>query len=239
MGGGAGVPIHPSGDSTRGVTCTHGYRMVCSAAPFTWRYGSPTIPRMGTAIPLPTPTASWLFTALHSVPPGAVVPCGPSWGGPAMGQARLWTGACKYCHGTRPGGKIEASMRIKGTAFVLLAGFVTALAGARLAHAQTPQSLGEIALKEQERRKALKAAGKVLSNADLPKIPSATTPKTLPEGGAVKPEAAQQPAAAKPPQEERDEAWWRQRMGQLREELRRNELFAEALQTRINSLTND
>ena len=28
-------------------------------------------------------------------------------------------------------------------------------------------------------------------------------------------------------------------MGALREELRRNEMFAEALQTRINSLTND
>lgn len=129
-------------------------------------------------------------------------------------------------------------MRSKGTAFVLLTGFLTALAGASLAHAQQSQSLGEIALKEQERRKALKASGKVLSNADLPKNATPATPKTLPEGAAAKPEAAQ-PPAAKPPQEERDEAWWRQRMSQLREELRRNELFAEALQTRINSLTND
>lgn len=130
-------------------------------------------------------------------------------------------------------------MRSKGTVFVLLAGFFMASAGASLAHAQQSQSLGEIARQEQERRKALKAGGKVLSNADLPKITSAPTPKTLPETGAAKPETAQQPASAKPPQEERDEAWWRQRAAQLREELRRNELFAEALQTRINSLTND
>ena len=125
------------------------------------------------------------------------------------------------------------------TAFVLLAGFVFTLAGATAARAQGNPSLGELAAKEQERRKALKAAGKVLSNADLPKNTSAATPKTLPEGGAAaaKPDAAEpKPKAA---EEERDEAWWRQRMSGLREELRRNEMFAEALQTRINSLTND
>jgi hypothetical protein len=123
------------------------------------------------------------------------------------------------------------------TAVIVLAGLVLTLAGATAATAQGTQSLGELAAKEQERRKAMKAAGKVLSNADLPKITSPATPKTLPEGtAAAKPEAEQKPKAA---EEERDEAWWRQRMSALREELRRNEMFAEALQTRINSLTND
>jgi septal ring factor EnvC (AmiA/AmiB activator) len=37
----------------------------------------------------------------------------------------------------------------------------------------------------------------------------------------------------------KDETWWRQRIGQLRDSLRRNEILAEALQTRINALTND
>lgn len=129
-------------------------------------------------------------------------------------------------------------MRSTGRGYVLLGTFVAALATGTLAQARQNPTLGELALKEQQRRKALKAAGKVLSNADLPKVSSAPTPKALPEAGPAKSEAEAK-GAAKPPQEERDEAWWRQRMGALREELRRNEMFAEALQTRINSLTND
>ena len=122
------------------------------------------------------------------------------------------------------------------TACVVLAGFVMALAGATTAHAQGTSSLGELAKKEQERRKALKGPAKVLTNGDLPKPASPATPKTLPEATAAKPEPGEKP---KPVEEERNEAWWKQRMGALREELRRNEMFAEALQTRINSLTND
>ena len=130
-------------------------------------------------------------------------------------------------------------MRHTRTTFGVLAGFLMTFAGATAAQAQGTQSLGELALKEQERRKALKAAGKVLSNADLPKITTAPTPKTLPEAdaAAAKPNPGEQ--KPKPAEEERDEAWWRQRMSAMREELRRNEMFAEALQTRINSLTND
>jgi hypothetical protein len=128
-------------------------------------------------------------------------------------------------------------MRHSRTAFVLLAGILMVLAGSTYARAQSTPSLGELALKEQERRKALKTAGKVLSNADLPKITVAPTPKTLPEAVPAKPDGQEQ--KPKPAEEERDEAWWRQRMGQLREELRRSEMFGEALQTRINSLTND
>jgi uncharacterized protein with ATP-grasp and redox domains len=39
--------------------------------------------------------------------------------------------------------------------------------------------------------------------------------------------------------EDKDEAWWKNRINLAREELRRNEAFAEALQTRINSLSTD
>ena len=120
--------------------------------------------------------------------------------------------------------------------------------------AQQP-TLGELALKEQQRRKALKAAGKVLTKEDLPPAAPVTQPPTSPAPGGAGPAApsatadAPKPAApsaiadaAKPaaPQEEpRDEAWWRQRITRAREELRRNEMFAEALQTRINALTSD
>lgn len=116
------------------------------------------------------------------------------------------------------------------------------------AQQKTP-SLAELARKEQERRKALKAEGKVLTKDDLPK---ATQPPAAPAaapageagapaGAATAPSAEQKPEQ-KPtakPEEEKGEAWWRQRITQARDELRRNEMFAEALQTRINALTND
>jgi hypothetical protein len=110
------------------------------------------------------------------------------------------------------------------------------LLGGTSARAQQSPTLGELALKEQERRKALKASGtaKVLTNQDLPRgIPPAVPPAAAP---GAKP--ATDPAAT-PEEPPKDEAWWKQRITQEREALRRNEMFADALQTRINSLTND
>lgn len=107
------------------------------------------------------------------------------------------------------------------------------------ARAQQPPSLGELALKEQERRKALKASGpgKVVTDQDLPRGPApAPTPPAV-STDAEKREKADEPL--KPEEPLKDEAWWKQRINQERETLRRNEMFAEALQTRINSLTID
>jgi hypothetical protein len=102
-------------------------------------------------------------------------------------------------------------------------------------------ALGELAQKEQERRKTVKAPGKVYSNKDLPKAPdsapapasgaAALPPATAPDG---KGEPAK--AAAK---DEKDEAWWRDRVLQAHEAQRRAEAFAEALQSRINALSAD
>lgn len=99
-------------------------------------------------------------------------------------------------------------------------------------------TLGELALKEQERRKALKAsgAGKVVTNDDLPR---GTVPPLPPAGAAPAPAAKAEEKSDKPAEPVKDEAWWKARMNQERETLRRNEMFALALQTRINSLTND
>ena len=110
---------------------------------------------------------------------------------------------------------------------------VALLAPAAVQAFQNP-SLGELALKEQERRKALKAsgAGKVVTNNDVPKgTPQAPPPATV----SAKPDDT----TDKPEEPAKDEAWWKARMNQERELLRRNEMFAVALQTRINSLTND
>lgn len=100
------------------------------------------------------------------------------------------------------------------------------------------QSLGELALKEQERRKALKAsgAGKVVTNGDIPR----GTVVVPPPPAVAAPDAAKpDDRSSKPEEPAKDEAWWKARMNQEREALRRNEMFAVALQTRINSLTND
>lgn len=100
--------------------------------------------------------------------------------------------------------------------------------------AQTP-TLGELAKKEQERRKALKGTVRVVTSQDVPK---GTVPAPAPASGAAAP-AADPNAQQKPDEPPRDEAWWKARLHPLREDLRRSEMFAEALQTRINSLSAD
>lgn len=140
---------------------------------------------------------------------------------------------------------MQIHMRSTGPRFVTaLAALAAVLIGASATLAQQTPTLGELALKEQERRRALKAAGKVLTKQDLPKTAAAPAPAAAPPAAAAKTATAEQKPVAKPepaakPEDERDEAWWRQRMTQVRDELRRNDMFAEALQTRINVLTND
>lgn len=107
--------------------------------------------------------------------------------------------------------------------------------------AQMP-SLGELAKKEQARKKSLKVPTKVYTKEDLP--PGAVVVPVAPGAPAT---GATTPASATPPDapaeapkpDEKGEEWWRQRMTQAREGLRRNELFAEALQSRMNALAID
>jgi hypothetical protein len=118
----------------------------------------------------------------------------------------------------------------------IVAGFI-ALCVASPLWAQSPP-LAEVARKEQERRKTQKPATKAYTNKDLPESAQGRVPTP------VAPPAADtaRPAAEKPPagqEAEKDETWWKNRINQAREELRRNEVFAEALQTRINSLSAD
>ena len=125
--------------------------------------------------------------------------------------------------------------------------------GVALPLAQNP-ALGDVAKKESERRKAQEPAAKVYTNKDLPASakgrpsvppagetapasPAATEQKPQPDGQPV--EAAKPEEETKPGKDTRDEAWWKARMLEAREELRRNELFAEALQSRINALSRE
>jgi len=106
-------------------------------------------------------------------------------------------------------------------------------AGAVLA--QTP-SLVELAQMEQARRKAVKGVAKVYTDKDLPKTGTPAIASTVPPPTAIAPEP--KPAEAVP-EGQNDEAAWRARMTQARETLRRNQAFAEALQSRINALATD
>lgn len=121
------------------------------------------------------------------------------------------------------------------------------------------QSLGDLARKEQARRKALPPAVRTYTNEDLKKLPpvpdsaskSPEGPTKAPEGSTkapegptkvadtAKPVGAKGEAAATPGDSAKDEKYWRGRINTAREEIRRNEMFHDALQTRINALTAD
>ncbi len=116
------------------------------------------------------------------------------------------------------------------------------LLGSFLAAAQNPP-LADVARKEEERRKALPPPAKVLTNKDLPKV---TSPSPSPGAGAAEaPDAGAAPAGtpqnepAAAAQESHDEEWWRARITDAREELRRDEVLVDALQSRVNGLTSD
>jgi hypothetical protein len=111
------------------------------------------------------------------------------------------------------------------------------------------QSLGELSKREQARKKATPTAKKTYTNDDLKQLPppSGTPGKPADDAakaadakaGVAKPADSQKPESAKPAEPAKDEAYWRGRITGAREDVRRNEAFKEALQSRINGLTAD
>jgi hypothetical protein len=126
--------------------------------------------------------------------------------------------------------------QLRAAALVAAAVVVCLLPAKRLIAQQQPPTLADIAKKEAERRNALKKTGKVYTKEDLPKN---AKPVALPP--AAPPAAAEAKAAEveKPKEDEKDENWWRGRITAVREELRRNQMFMDALQSRINALAAD
>lgn len=128
--------------------------------------------------------------------------------------------------------------------FAIAVGFFTAAAA-------SGQTLGEVAKKESERRKAQPQGGKVYTNKDLPasaQKPATPNPSTEapaqtptdPVAAATEQKAEDAKTAADTPQgDQKDQVYWKGRMAAAREELRRSEMFAEALQTRVNALNKD
>ena len=109
-----------------------------------------------------------------------------------------------------------------------------------LAASASAQSLGDVARKEEARRKKLSKAGKVYTNDDLQGVDAAAQP------AAPAPDAAAAPAQQKPEEKpnadqgpKKEEAYWRARIGEARNGLERAKTFRDALQSRINGLGAD
>jgi hypothetical protein len=130
---------------------------------------------------------------------------------------------------------------------------ITVLAGTTA----SAQSLGDVANKEEARRKGVQSSGKVYTNENLrpeppPSVPptpsgSATSdspvaaaPKTSGDEAKKSADDAKKPADdSKKSEPKKDEAYWKQRVQTERDAAERAQAFAEALQSRINALTTD
>jgi hypothetical protein len=133
-----------------------------------------------------------------------------------------------------------------------MSSFIVGLAAVlAISAAASAQTLGDVARQEEARRKTVKAPAKVYTNDNLRADPSSPRPAVAgtPESPASStgpaapstPEASQK--AATPPTApdagSKDEPYWKKRMVAARDAVERAKIFAEALQTRINSLSND
>ena len=110
--------------------------------------------------------------------------------------------------------------------------------------AAASQSLAEVAKKEEARRKVAKPTGKVYTNnelkTDITKTPpTAPAPATGTEPSTKVPSLNLPGGKAEEVEPAKDESWWRGRITTARQNLERNRIFADALQSRINALTTD
>ena len=103
------------------------------------------------------------------------------------------------------------------------------------------QTLADVARKEEERRKTVKATGKTYTNKDLGTLPPGTPapqplPTPAPPADADPAKDAEKPAGKEPV---KDQAYWAGRMKELQTQVQRDQTYVDALQTRVNSLATD
>lgn len=105
------------------------------------------------------------------------------------------------------------------------------------------QSLADVARAEQARRKDQPAPSKVYTNDNVKADITPSAP--VADGGAAPADAAATTAAPVAPEaaaasgEVRDQKYWHDRITGAREQLERSKTFADALQTRVNTLSAD
>src|SRR5262245_4689955 len=118
---------------------------------------------------------------------------------------------------------------------------VTALVFVGVALTAAAQSLGDVAKKEEQRRKTVKSAGKVYTNDTLKPDPTPSVPASA--AGTTPAASSSTPAPTPAPSDDSDakgdEKAWRKRITDARESLQRSQTFADALQSQLNALTTD
>ena len=103
------------------------------------------------------------------------------------------------------------------------------------------QTLADVARKEEERRKTVKATGKTYTNKDLGTLPPGTPAPPPPATPATPADADRAKDTDKPGDKEpvKDQAYWAGRMKELQTQVQRDQTYVDALQTRVNSLATD
>jgi len=113
-----------------------------------------------------------------------------------------------------------------------------------------PTGLADVARREALRRQITPKPARSLTNLDAASLPPRSLPTVpLPPGesagsantatGAEEAKKEESPKKATESTETHDETWWRGRMAAARASLERDQLLADALQSRINGLTAD
>ena len=138
---------------------------------------------------------------------------------------------------------VPVTMTKNKTARVVLIAAVAMCASVLSASAQ---SLGDVARQETARRKAVKAPVQVFTNGNIKVVPQAAPPvapgepgaqPAAPAGAAPADAASEKPPEA--PDPTKDPEYWRKRITDARQARDRNAFLMEAVQSRINALTND
>ena len=132
---------------------------------------------------------------------------------------------------------------------------VAALVFIGMSNVVAAQSLGDVAKKEEQRRKTVKSSGKVYTNDELKRDPTPSVPASASTGTTSTPGASSTPAPAPASSgnnagkddsankdgsaDKSDEKTWRKRITNARESLQRSQAFADALQSQLNALSTD
>ena len=135
-------------------------------------------------------------------------------------------------------------MRLSSQNCVVAALAFLALTGS--AYPIKAQGLGDVARKEEERRKDIKAPAKVYTNKDLGSVPdapsgtfSSPTASVSASTEAPKDAAGVKSDDAKDKGPTKDQAYWSGRKKDLQTKLDSDQTLADALQSRINALNTD
>lgn len=122
---------------------------------------------------------------------------------------------------------------------------VVACGSVAYGQASSTASLAEVARQEEARRKTAKKSTRVFTNANLgaADVPSAPLSTPTVSGNATPTNTSPTiPGGQAPPVDpaaKKDQAYWQARISKARTDLTRTEMFADSLQTKINSLRTD